>query len=345
MDKLNVAVVGLGMGRHHLNCYRDCPEANVVAICDVDETRLAKVGDEMGIKKRFTQAEELFAMPGLDAVSIATPNFLHAPQTIAALKAGLHVMVEKPMAMTVAEAESMVAASKAAGKQLMMHFNTRFHESSRWARQIVDAGLVGEVYFGRTGWLRNRGIPGLGGWFTTKSKSGGGPLIDLGVHRLDLALWLMDYPEPVAVSGSTYAQLGEELAKRQGKPMDVEDLAAGFVRFANGATLLVQASWAGNFPKREDGFTTLTGTKGGLNLYNEGEGYQFAPRAYQEIGGTLVEIAQKQPLPPETAQSAFVRSILAGKPNPAPGEHGLKVQKILNALYQSAAEGREIRCG
>lgn len=344
MDKLNVAVVGLGMGRHHLRCFKDCPEANVVALCDADTTRLNAIGSEYGIKNLFAETEDLFAMKGLDAVSIALPNFLHAPITIAALKAGLHAMCEKPLAMNAGEAEEMCAAAKTAGRQLMVHFNTRYQEPSRWAREMVDAGVVGPIYFGRTGWHRSRGIPGgLGGWFTTKSKAGGGPLIDLGVHRLDLALWLMDYPDPVAVSGAAYSDLGKDLAGRRGKDYDVEDMAAGFIRFANGASLVLEASWATNTGKREDGFTTLLGTRGGLHLYNENQGYEFAGRAYQEIGGQLVEIAPKQPLPPLTAQAAFVRAILAGEPVPAPGEQGLQVMRILDGLYKSAEEGREIR--
>ena len=224
----------------------------------------------------------------------------------------------------------------------MVHFNTRYQEPSRWARQIVDAGVVGPVYFGRTGWHRSRGIPGgLGGWFTTKSKAGGGPLIDLGVHRLDLALWLMDYPDPVAVSGAAYSELGKELAARQGKGYDVEDMAAGFIRFA-GATLVLEASWAITAGKRGDGFTTFLAPRAACTSIT-GQGYEFSGRAYQEIGGQLVEIAPKQPLPPLTAQAAFVRAILAGEPVPAPGEQGLQVMRILDALYQSAEEGREIR--
>jgi predicted dehydrogenase len=331
------------MGRHHLYCYKNCPQANVVAICDVDEARLQAVGDEYGIKARFTQYEELFALPDLHAVSVALPNFLHAPVTIAALKAGLHVMCEKPLAMTAQEGEAMVAAAKAANRQLMMHFNTRWHPSSQAARQMVEEGLLGEVYFGRTGWLRSRGIPGLGGWFTTKAKSGGGPMIDLGVHRLDLALWLMGYPKPVAVSGAAYSELGKELAARQGKSFDVEDLAAGFIRFENGASLILEASWAGNTHKREEGFTILMGTRGGLHLDNgDGEGYDFRARAYREMGGSLVEITLKVPPAATTAQAAFVQALLDGKPNPAPGEQGLQVQRVLDALYRSAAEGREV---
>ncbi|HEX2999212.1 MAG TPA: Gfo/Idh/MocA family oxidoreductase [Armatimonadota bacterium] len=344
MDRVNVAVIGLGMGRAHLHNYLQSPQANVVAICDANTERLNTVGDQNGIQKRFTEIEELFNMPGLEAVSVALPNFLHAPVTIAALKAGLHVMCEKPLAMNAQEGEAMVAAAKAAGKQLMVHFNTRYQEPSRFARKIVDEGLVGPIYFGRTGWHRNRGIPGgIGGWFTSKERAGGGPLIDLGVHRLDLALWLMDYPKPVAVTGSTYSELGKELCQREGREFDVEDLAAGFIRFENGASLILESSWATNTGRANEGFTTLMGLKGGLYLHNEGEGYEFRGHAYHEVGGQLVEVQQKQPLPPATPQGDFVKALLAGKPVPASGDQGLQVMRILDALYLSAAEGREIR--
>ncbi|MBI3948172.1 MAG: Gfo/Idh/MocA family oxidoreductase [Armatimonadetes bacterium] len=341
MDRVNVAVIGLGMGRGHARLYHECPQANLVALCDVDTTRLNAVGDEFNVTHRFTSAEELFQLPGLHAVSVALPNFLHAPMTVAALKAGLHVLCEKPLAMNAGEAEAMVAAAKAANRQLMVHFNTRFSVPSMWARQMVDAGVVGPVYFGRTGYNRSRGIPGRG-WFAIKAKSGGGPIIDIGVHRLDLALWLMDHPRPVTVSAATYAYLGTELAARQGFEFDVEDLAAGFIRFKNGATLTLEASWAGNTNRAHDTFTMLLGTRGGINIYRDEATSATKVSVVQEVGGSLVELSPKEQIKPPTAQAAFVRAILEGKPNPAPGEHGLAVQRILDALYRSAAEGREV---
>ncbi|MCX7806961.1 MAG: Gfo/Idh/MocA family oxidoreductase, partial [Planctomycetota bacterium] len=168
----------------------------------------------------YTSAEDMLAKEHLDAVSIATPNKFHAPLTLAAIAAGCHVLCEKPMAMNAVEAREMLDAAQKAGKRLMINFSYRFNEMSMALKQQVDAGLLGEIYFGRTVWHRRRGLPGFGGWFGQKALSGGGPLIDLGVHRLDLALWLMGYPKPVWVMGSTYQHLGLALAQKQGKTFD-----------------------------------------------------------------------------------------------------------------------------
>jgi len=279
-QKLRVAVIGLGMGRGHIRDYLQCPEAELVAICDQDAVRLAAVATEFGVAKTFTDYHEMLKSPRLDAVSVALPNFLHAPVTLDCLAAGKHVLCEKPLALNAHEAEQMVRAARSRGLTLMVNFNFRFEAAAWTVHNAVDEGLLGDVYFARTGWHRNRGIPSWGGWFTTKRLSGGGGLIDLGVHRLDLALWYMGYPAPVAVSGAVYGHLGKELARRQGREFDVDDLAAGFVRFANGATLAVEASWATNSEKCEEMFTTLYGTRGGASLRNVGEGYEFEPRLF-----------------------------------------------------------------
>jgi len=201
---IRVGVVGLGMGRAHIEGYRRHPGCEVVAIADVDAKRLAECGDKYGIAQRYADAAAMFREAELDAVSIAVPNKFHCPLTLAALRRGLHVLCEKPMAMTVAEAESMKRAADKAKRNLMLNFSFRFTNASFALKQQVAAGVIGDVYFGRTVWHRRRGLPGFGGWFGNKEMSGGGPLIDLGVHRIDLALWLMGHPEPVAVSGSAY---------------------------------------------------------------------------------------------------------------------------------------------
>ena len=201
MDKIRVGVIGLGIGRHHIRGYQSHPNAEVVAIADLDETRLAEVGDQYGVSKRYPSGEQMIATEGLDVVSIATPNKYHKSLTIAALEAGCHVLCEKPMAMNAAEARDMLVAATKAGKRLMIDFSYRFSEQSQVLKAQVDAGVLGEVYFARTLWHRRRGLPRFGGWFGQKALSGGGPLIDLGVHRLDLALWLMGYPRPIRSFG------------------------------------------------------------------------------------------------------------------------------------------------
>lgn len=342
--KLRMGVVGLGMGAGHVKGYQEDGRAEVVALCDVDGARLEAAGAKFGVSELFTDAGEMFRQVELDGVSIATPNKFHAPLTIAAFRKGLHVLCEKPMAMTVREAERMLEASKKARRNLMINFSYRFSDMSYALKQQVEAGVVGDIYFGRTVWHRRRGVPGFGGWFGQKELAGGGPLIDLGVHRLDLALWLMGYPEPVSVSGATHAVIATEMARKQRKKFSVEDLGCGLVKFANGATLIVEASWALNISEPENMVTLLCGTKGGLTQKNVGGWYDFAAEVYTEEGGNLYTKKLDQALTPApSAYSEFVSSILEKRTPMASGEDGLKVMKILEGIYRSAETGREVR--
>ena len=344
--RLRVGVVGLGMGAWHAQGYQEDGRAEVVALCDVDRSRLEETACKCGVSEVFTDAEGMLRKVKLDAVSIVTPNKFHAPLTIAALRRGLHVLCEKPMAMTVREAERMVAAAQQAKRNLMINFSYRFSDMSYALKQQVEAGVVGEIYFGRTVWHRRRGIPGFGGWFTNKELAGGGPLIDLGVHRLDLALWLMGYPEPVAVSGAAHNVIAKELARKQRKAFTVEDLACGIVKFANGATLMLEASWAVNINEPEHMVTLLCGTKGGLVQKNVGGGYEFTAELYTEEGGNLYTKKLDQALSPApSAYTEFISSILEKRPPMATGDEGVKVMKILEGIYKSAETGREVRYG
>jgi predicted dehydrogenase len=339
-----VAVIGAGVGRAHIREYLASPEANLVAICDADAARLKAVTADLPGVATYTDHKALLKHPGLQAVSVALPNFLHAPISMDALSAGMHVLCEKPLALNAGQAEQMVALSHRVNRILMVNFNYRFTEAAWVVHQAVDAGLLGDIYFARTGWHRNRGIPGMGGWFTAKERSGGGALIDLGVHRLDLALWYMGYPQPVSVSGAAYSYFGNTLASEQGTTFTVDDLAAGFVKFANGASLVIEASWAGNSEKREGMFTTLYGLKGGAEFRNVNEGYEYESRLYLDVAGTLTE-ARPLSKPPhtETIRGHFVRCCLTGTQPICPGEHGLIIMRILDALYESAASGHEVR--
>lgn len=344
VKKLRMGVIGLGMGRGHCRGYASHPRSELVAICDVDGDRLQAAGEELGVGMRYTDAAEMFRQADLDAVSVAVPNKHHAPLAIAALEQGLHVLCEKPMATTVLEAQRMNAAAKKARRSLMINFSFRFTEAAFALKQQVDAGVIGDIYFGRTVWHRRRGIPGFGGWFGQKELSGGGPLIDLGVHRLDLALWLMGYPEPLAVTGSTYDVLAAPLARRERKAFDVEDLACGLVKFANGATLILEASWALNQAEREHMSTALYGDRGGLVHRNVGGGYEFAAEIYTEEGGAMFTKRLDWRTGGVTSSyHEFVDSILERRPPLATGEEGLKVMKILEGIYRSAESGREVR--
>lgn len=234
MKKLRAGVIGLGMGMAHVAGYREHPDVEVVAIADTDPDRLASRGRELGIASQYTDPIAMLRKERLDLVSVATPNKFHKPLTLAALKAGCHVLCEKPMAMNAKEGREMVAAAEEARRRLMINFSYRFNDQSCAMKKAVDSGMLGDVYYARTVWNRRRGLPGFGGWFGQKCLSGGGPLIDLGVHRLDLALWLMNYPKPAWVMGGTYCPIGSRLAKTHNQCFDVEDFSSAMVKFENG---------------------------------------------------------------------------------------------------------------
>jgi predicted dehydrogenase len=337
-------VIGLGMGRHHIAGYQNHPFAQVVAISDIDPARLQEIGDKYNISRRYTSAEQMLQDGKLDVVSIATPNKFHNPLALACYEAGCHVLCEKPMAMSAAEGREMLAAAQKAGKRLMINFSYRFTEQSMALKQQVDMGTIGDVYFARTIWHRRRGLPGFGGWFGQKELSGGGPLIDLGVHRIDLALWLMGYPKPVWVLGSTYNPISSTLAAKRNAKFDVEDLAVGLVKFDNGATLEVEASWAANIKESELMETRLYGTLGGLVQRNLDETYKFEAELYVEREGAHFDMKLHPPVPPvSTPMYHFIDSIVNDKPHIATGEEGLLVMEILDALYMSAAEGMPVK--
>jgi predicted dehydrogenase len=342
--RLRVGVIGLGIGRAHIEGWRQHPDVEVVAIADPDAKRLAKVGDEYGIVGRHASAEAMLAAGPLDVVSVCTPNAYHKALTLAAFEAGCHVLCEKPMAMNADEGREMLAAAKRAGKRLMINFSYRFSAQSRALKAQVDSGLFGDFYFGRTVWHRRRGMPGFGGWFGTKALAGGGPLIDLGVHRLDLALWLMGYPKPTWVIGNTYDPIASDLAKRAGKTFDVEDLAVAQIRFENGAMLSVEASWAANIQEAELMETRLFGTQAGLLQKNLHEGYEFDAQIFMERNGAQFDMrVSPSSARAPSAMYEYASAILDERPHPASGEEGLIVMEILDAIYKSARTGEPVK--
>jgi predicted dehydrogenase len=352
-EKIKAAVIGLGVGVLHARAYQASPDSELIAICDIDQARLHERGKELGIpaEMQFTDYRDLLKLPELDAVSVALPNHLHAPVAVDAFEAGKHVLSEKPLAISKTEAARMVAASKACGKTLMVCFNYRFREDARWLMGMRDAGRMGDIYYARAGWLRNSGIPGWGGWFTNKALSGGGPLIDLGVHILDLTLWLMGYPKPITVSGTTFAKFGPLGKKSWGQKsgpggFDVEDLAAGFVRFANGAALQIETSWGAHTkPGRDDYFLTLYGSQGGAELYVANYTDRDTLSFYTEECGQPVlikpNIVNRAP-GHELAVAHFTNRVKNNLPVESTGEQGLALMKIIDGLYESALTGREV---
>jgi predicted dehydrogenase len=342
---VKVGVIGLGIGRHHVKGFQTHPHAEVVALADLNKDLLEQQAQIYQVSHQYQDYREMLAKENLDIVSIATPNYLHASITLAAFQAGCHVLCEKPMALNTEEARHMLAASQQAGKRLMINFSYRFRPQSMALRSQVDEGLFGQIYYARTVWLRRRGIPQLGSWFGQKKYSGGGALIDLGVHRLDLALWLMGYPRPVYVVGNCGNFIAAAIAQKEGKHFDVDDFAAGYVQFEDGATLCLESSWASNIKEQELMEMRLFGTKGGARHYNVNESYEFEVETYVEKDGFQYDL-KLHPLPMSESLNSmyhFVDAIERDQPHIATGEEGVIVTEILDALYQSAITGRPVQ--
>ena len=363
-EQTRVAVIGVGgIGPVHIEGYRKLSTVNIVAVCDLDLDRAQIIAQKYDIPKFYQKYADLLADPNIDAVSVCVPNVLHSEIAVAALKAGKHVISEKPMADTLVHAEEIVAAADEAaanGQKFMLGMNNRFNGDTQVLKKAIEAGRLGEIYYAKCGWLRRNGIPGFGGWFTSKAQSGGGPLIDIGVHALDLCLYLMDNPTPVAVSGSTYAKFGPT-GKGAGnwgverhaasKIYDVEDLAAGLVKMSNGATLVIEASWASHIRADHGPYATLIGELGGAEIgASGGPGAAAAglpPTIFTELDGQIVNIELKSPhIAGHEAEIAhFVNCVRTDTTPISTAHQGLHVLQILDALYRSAAAGSEVVIG
>jgi predicted dehydrogenase len=282
--------------RGHAPGYRAAPGVEVAALCDIKADRASAAAQELGIPKVYTDYREMLAQEKLDLVSVCSPNAFHAEMTIAALRAGAHVLCEKPMALTYADAQAMIAASREAGRSLTVGFHNRYRPEMRAVYDALRDGKLGKIYYAKASMLRRSGIPGYGSWFTNKDLAGGGALMDIGCHILDLALWMLGHPKPVSVSAATYAQFGPRAKGLgtwgsdhypAGARFDVDDLATAFVRFEGGLTLTLEASWAGH---GTDG-TRLQffGAEGGIE-YNDKLFGKVAPvHLFGESDGKLTE--------------------------------------------------------
>lgn len=350
--RLKVGIIGTGniFRSAHAPLLQGHPEIEMVAACDIDGAKASKIADELGIPNVYNDYKELLLQhPDLDFVDICTPNLHHSEIAVAALEAGMHVFCEKPDAVNPLEAERMAAAAKKSGKILLTMRNNRFRPAVQFLKKYITAGHAGEIYTGRCGWVRRRGIPGKGGWFTTKELSGGGPLIDLGVHFIDVAVWLMGNPRPVSVVGATYTKFADtsisdsvhsEFGEREERgTFDVEDLASGYIRFDNGATLQVEFSWASNV-EEERNFVELRGSKAGFS-FDKGE-----LKVFTEIEGTLCDIVPKLPKDGH-GHSEYIQHFIdcvQGREKPImKPEDGVHMIKLLSALYESARTGDEVK--
>ncbi len=339
---VRTAIVGLGLGTFHANKVLKNPDATLCAVADLDATRLETFAPQIGAEHCHTDFREMLAKEKPDLTVIALPNVLHRPATLAALEAGSHVLCEKPMAMNVAECLEMRAAARRLGLTLGINLSYRFNPKSRACKDLADAGCLGHPYHAYTTWTRRDGFPGFGGWFGRKELSGGGPLIDLGVHRLDLAIWLMGNPEPLTASAQIHHHIGRPRAESQNKPFDVEDLAAGFVRFANGASLVFEISWAGHQEDDEPMLTRVMGDRGTLIQRNAGSGHAPVAVLATTVAGHPVTSQVHPKGSFRESIDEMIHCIQTGDPFLVSADDGIRIQRVLDGLYESARLGREV---
>ncbi len=348
MNTLKVGVIGVGgIAGSHFPGWKASENTELYAFADPAAPVLEAKAQANDVSVTYVKPEDLINDPNVDIVDICTPSAYHAPLAIAALNAGKHVICEKPLAPTPQAIHEMIEARDKSGKLLMTAQHFRFQKDTQALKRQLDTGVLGDIYHARSWMLRRNWLP-TGPGFIYKKNSGGGPCIDIGVHILDLTLWMMNHPKPVAVSGITQ----DKLSKLPGaysawggpvpQDMDVEEFAAAMVRFDNGASLILEVSWLLNHATTgEDMQMWLYGTGGGVNwpsnmlLQSDNETQRTLDTQLGKVG---------QGMEAHAAECvAFADAIANGKPSPVPAENSLDVQTILNGLYESAKQGREIR--
>lgn len=352
---LKVGIIGCGgiANGKHLPALAKVETVELVAFCDLEIDRAEKARDAYGAEKAavFTDYQELLALD-LDAVHVLTPNSSHAPLTIAALEAGCHVMCEKPMAKTSEEAKAMIDTAKRTGKKLTIGYQNRFRTDSQYLYAACQDGELGEIYTAKAHAIRRRAVP-TWGVFLDEEAQGGGPLIDIGTHALDLTLWTMDNYQPKYVVGNAYHKLSstKNAANAWGAwdpdKFTVEDSAIGFVVMENGATIYQEASWAINSLDVKEAKTTLMGTKAGadmndgLTINGEDHGLLYEKKIELETGGVDFYDGTGDDPAFKEAESWYQAILTNGEPLVKP-EQALVVTQILEGIYKSAELGEPV---
>jgi len=355
-EKLKVAIVGCGgiANGKHMPSLSKVKQVEMVAFCDIEVEKAEKAAAQYGAEgaKVYTDYKELLEDGSIDVVHVLTPNSSHAEISIAAMEAGKHVMCEKPMAKTSEEARQMVEASKRTGKKLTIGYNNRFRPDSLHLHKLCERGDLGEVYFAKAHAIRRRAVP-TWGVFLDEEKQGGGPLIDIGTHALDLTLWLMDNYKPKAVMGTTYHKLGhKENAANAFGPWDpakftVEDSAFGFITMENGATIVLESSWALNTLEVDEAKVSLSGTeagadmKDGLRINGEDNSKLYTTKVDLGPGGVAFYDGSVE-TDADLEARLWIESIINDTEPLVKPEQAFVVTQILEAIYESARTGKAV---
>lgn len=348
-EPLRLGIVGAGeIGRVHARVFHQIDDVILLGIFDVNTSLATELSADYDTTTVYGSVDAMFAAPEIDAVVIGVPNKFHKPLAIQALRAGKHVLLEKPMGLNGSDAAEISAAQQETGKTLMIAHQMRWQWINREIKRYANSGAFGRIYAAKTGWLRRSGIPGWGSWFTRKAESGGGPLADIGVHMLDVTRYMMGSPLPVSVYGSVYSELGprKKGLGGWGTPnmdglFDVEDLAMALIRMDDGSTLSLEASWAIHTDAPDNIFIRLMGTDGGAVVRNN---------ASATLCGDLFDRACTIDITtPEDAEDArlalsrhFVDCVQTGQPPITDAFSGVVNNRIIDAIYQSAVTGKHI---
>lgn len=357
MEKLKIGIIGCGgiANGKHMPSLKKIPEVEMVAFCDLIIERAQAAKEKYGTEdaKVYVDYHDLLADPSIDVVHVLTPNREHAPITIDALHAGKHVMCEKPMAKTAADAKAMLEAAKASDKKLTIGYQNRQTKEMRYLKQICEEGQLGDIYYAKAHAIRRRAVP-TWGVFMNEEEQGGGPLIDIGTHALDLCLYMMNNYEVASVSGNCHYKLGKKpnSANAWG-PWDpdkytVEDSAFGFIKMKNGATIILESSWAINLADSLEAKCTLAGDKAGVDFF---DGMRINGEEHSKLYIKKVDMSTKgvdfyasiddnNPALVEARQ--WIDSILYDKTPCVLPEQAYVVSQILEAIYQSYRTGKTV---
>ncbi|CAG7613726.1 Glucose--fructose oxidoreductase [Paenibacillus solanacearum] len=354
--KLKIGIIGCGgiANGKHLPSLSKQPEVELVAFCDIILSKAEKAAAQYGVEgaKVYEDYRSLIADPSIDVVHVCTPNDSHAEISIASLEADKHVMCEKPMAKTAADARRMVEAAKRTGKKLTIGYNNRYRPDSWFMKQICEDGELGEIYYAKAHAIRRRAVP-TWGVFLDEEKQGGGPLIDIGTHALDLTLWMMNNYEPKVVLGTSFHKLsGKENAANAWGPWDpkkftVEDSAMGMIVMKNGATIVLESSWALNTLDVKEAKCTLSGTEAGadmedgLRLNGEKHSRLYTNKVQLDAGGVAFYDGKKEKSEEKEAR-LWIDAILNDKEPVVTPEQACVVSEILEAIYESAKTGKAV---
>lgn len=349
-NKIRLGIIGAGnIGGVHIREFSKLADScEITAITDAYLPLAEVKAQEYGIAHVAATPEELIHSANVDAVIIGVPNQHHASLAVQAIEAGKHVLIEKPMGINAAAAKQILKASEASDKVVMIGHQMRWEAVPQLIKEQVEAGELGKIYTAKTGWFRRKGIPGWGTWFTKMNESGGGPLIDIGVHMLDLALYLMGNPKPVSVFGATYAEFGprKKGIGTWGTPnwngtYDVEDLATALIRMEDGSTLTLEVSWAVHMDTDNTPFIHLMGSEGGAS-YKGASG-----KLLTEKFNRAIETDLKKPENDEGERLRLSRHFLTcireGKQPITSALSGYTNNLILDAIYESSRTGNEVK--